>query len=208
MAPHETAGLIGKARPRTSSVVGSQDKPPRLLTRWSAAGARFRYAFGEERVGLLALLTLMVPSGLRSGGVVMAKFSGHDVKFRSSPTVLADSPMPSSTSTCIRSGQPSRSVCSEAIFFTLYRMRSLVPRAGWPGTPRAQQADRPKTVPPSLDAIVTHSPSACAGAAREIRAKVTPGHHPDARAWSAGRDPTELFRAESRSTSAEMMRWN
>jgi hypothetical protein len=35
----------------------------------------------------------MVLSGPRSGGVVMAKFSGHVVTFRSSPTVFADTAM-------------------------------------------------------------------------------------------------------------------
>lgn len=34
------------------------------------------YVFGETRVGLLALLTFIVPSGLRSGGVVMTKLVG------------------------------------------------------------------------------------------------------------------------------------
>jgi hypothetical protein len=135
-----TAGLIGNARPRTSSVVGETA---------GASQSALRYPFGETRVGLLALLTLMVPSGLRSGGVVMAKFSGHDATFRSSPTVLADTPTSSSTSTCIRSGQPSRSVCSEAIFFTLYRTGTLLPgrmagpptsfAAGWQAEDRFDQ---------------------------------------------------------------------
>jgi hypothetical protein len=82
------------------------------------------YGFGETRVGLLALLTFIVPLGGRSGGVVMAKSAGHDVTFRSSPTVFADTPMPGSTSTCIRSGQPLRSVWSATTLFTLYRIRA------------------------------------------------------------------------------------
>src|SRR5262249_10109617 len=85
------------------------------------------YGFGETRVGLLALLTFIVPLGPCSGGVVMAKFSGHDFTFRSSSTVYADTPTPGSASTCIRSGQPPRSVWSAAILFTLYRM--IVPPA-------------------------------------------------------------------------------
>jgi hypothetical protein len=55
------------------------------------------YGFGEVRVATLILLTFTVLSGLRSSGVVIAKFSGHAATFRSSPTVFADSPVSGST---------------------------------------------------------------------------------------------------------------
>jgi hypothetical protein len=90
MAPQDNAGLIGNARPRPSSFVGYQDNAPRLLTRLGGSRARLRYAFGETRVGLLALLTFIVPSGLRSAAVVMAKLVGHAVAFRNSPARQAN----------------------------------------------------------------------------------------------------------------------
>ena len=131
IAWHRSAGLIGKAQAPAHRASRIPSDLPLGCPSRSVAGARFRYGFGETRVGLLGLLTFIVPSGRRSGGVVMAKFSGHDVIFRSSPTVFADTPMSGSTSTCIRSGQLPRSVWSEAILFTLYRMRA--PSSGLTG---------------------------------------------------------------------------
>lgn len=60
---------------------------------------RALYGFGEKRVATLALLTFAALSGLRPCGVVIAKFSGHAVTLRSSPTVFADTPMYRSAST-------------------------------------------------------------------------------------------------------------
>src|SRR5215467_14691791 len=53
-----------------------------------------------------ALLILTVLSGWRSCGVVMTKLSDHVVTFRSSPTVFADTPVPTSASTRILAGKP------------------------------------------------------------------------------------------------------
>ena len=57
-----------------------------------------------------------------SWGVTIAKFSGHAVTFRSSPTVLADTAMPRSTSTRIRFGKLPRAISSAATLLGLYRM--------------------------------------------------------------------------------------
>jgi hypothetical protein len=51
------------------------------------------YVFGVVRVAMLTLLTLTALSACRSCGVVTAKFSGHAVTLRRSPTVFADTPM-------------------------------------------------------------------------------------------------------------------
>ena len=83
------------------------------------------YGFGETRVATLALLTFTVLSGRRSCGVIMTKFSGHAVTFRSLPTVFADTRMPRSTSTRILSGKPPRAMWSAATLLGLYRMRAL-----------------------------------------------------------------------------------
>jgi hypothetical protein len=48
------------------------------------------------------LLTITTPSGWPSSGVVIAKFSAQVVAFRSSPTVLAETPVDWSASTRIR----------------------------------------------------------------------------------------------------------
>jgi hypothetical protein len=61
-------------------------------------------------------------SGWRSCGVVITKFSGHVVTFRSSPTVLADTPISGSTSTLILPGKPPRAMWSAAMLFGLYRI--------------------------------------------------------------------------------------
>jgi hypothetical protein len=80
------------------------------------------YGFGETRVATLALLTFTALSGWRSWGVVITKFSGHAVTFRSSPTVLADTPISGSTSTLILPGKPPRAMWSAAMLLGLYRI--------------------------------------------------------------------------------------
>src|SRR5262245_15000506 len=80
------------------------------------------YDFGVMRVATFALLTFTVLLGSRSSGVVTAKFSGHAVIFRSSPTVFGDGWMPGSTSTRILSGKPPRATWSAAMLLGLYRM--------------------------------------------------------------------------------------
>jgi hypothetical protein len=80
------------------------------------------YDFGAVRVATFALLTFTALLGSRSCGVVTAKFSGHAVIFRSSPTVFGDGWMPGSTSTRILSGKPPRATWSAAMFLGLYRM--------------------------------------------------------------------------------------
>jgi len=51
----------------------------------------------------------------------MTKFSDHVVTFRSSPTVFADTPVPTSASTRILAGKPLRAMSSAAVFLHLYR---------------------------------------------------------------------------------------
>jgi hypothetical protein len=80
------------------------------------------YDFGAVRVATFALLTFTALSGSRCCGVVTAKFSGHAVIFRSSPTVFGDGWMPGSTSTRILSGRPPRATWSAAMLLGLYRM--------------------------------------------------------------------------------------
>jgi hypothetical protein len=79
------------------------------------------YCFGEVRVATLALLIFTALSGWRSCGVVITKLSDHVVIFRSSPTVFADTPVPTSVSTRILAGKPLRAMSSAAIFLHLYR---------------------------------------------------------------------------------------
>ena len=79
------------------------------------------YGFGEVRVATLALLIFTALSGWRSCGVVIIKFSDHVVIFRSSPTVFADTPVPTSASTCILAGKPPRAMSSAAMLLHLYR---------------------------------------------------------------------------------------
>jgi hypothetical protein len=86
--------------------------------------APWSYVLGEVRVATPALLTFTALSGRRSAGVVITKFSGHTVTFRSSPTVCADIPMFRSASTRIFSGKPPRAMWSAAMLLGLYRMRS------------------------------------------------------------------------------------
>src|SRR5262249_5912289 len=79
------------------------------------------YSFGDVRVATLALLIFTALSGWCSWGVVMTKFSGHVITFRSSPTVFADTPVPTSASTRILAGKPPRAMSSAAVFLHLYR---------------------------------------------------------------------------------------
>src|SRR5215831_3317696 len=88
--------------------------------------AASRYGFGETRVATLALLTFTALSGRRSSGIVMTKFSGHAVAFRSSSTVFADTPMFRSTATHILSGRPLRAIWSAAVLLALYRTTFLL----------------------------------------------------------------------------------
>jgi predicted transporter len=71
-------------------------------------------------VATLALFTFTTLSEWRSCGVVITKFSGHDVIFRSSPTVFADTAMPGSTSIRIRPGKPPSAICSAPMLLGLY----------------------------------------------------------------------------------------
>ena len=70
---------------------------------WQAAVSAFPYGFGEVRVATLALLTFIVVVGPLSGGVVMAKFSGHVFTFRSDSLFSAKKAAQSSTLTGRRS---------------------------------------------------------------------------------------------------------
>src|SRR5436189_5036974 len=70
---------------------------------------------------MLALLIFTALSGWRSCGVVITKFSRHVVTFRSSPTVVADTPVPTSASTRILAGKPPRAMSSAAMLLHLYR---------------------------------------------------------------------------------------
>jgi hypothetical protein len=86
------------------------------------------------------LLTITTLSGWPSSGVVIAKFSAQVVAFRSSPTVLAETPVDWSALTLIRSGKPPRARWSAATFLGLYRMMtSPVRQALAPLSPPAQQ---------------------------------------------------------------------
>jgi hypothetical protein len=88
-------------------------------------GCGWPYGFGEVRVATLALLIFTALSGWRSCGVVITKFSDHVVIFRSSPTVFADMPVPTSASTRILAGKPPRAMSSASMLLHLYRgMRS------------------------------------------------------------------------------------
>ena len=69
----------------------------------------------------MALLIFTVLSEWRSCGVVITKFSDHVVTFRSSPTVFADTPLPTSASTRILAGKPPRAMSSATMLLHLYR---------------------------------------------------------------------------------------
>jgi len=68
------------------------------------------YAFGDVRVATFALPTLTQRFARFSGGVVIARFSGHTAVFRNSLTVRTESFTPCSTSTRIRPGKPPRTM--------------------------------------------------------------------------------------------------
>jgi hypothetical protein len=112
-----TGGRALRPMPRSCDWLGTS---PCL----SLADTRRAYVFGEVRVATLALVTFTVLSGLRSSGVVIAKFSGQTVIFRSSPTVCADTPRFLSASTRILSGKPPRAIWSAAVLLGLYRIRA------------------------------------------------------------------------------------
>ena len=78
---------------------------------------RKRYDFGEVRVAMLTLLTLATLSEERSCGVVIAKFSGQTVTWRSSPTVFADILISELASTRIRSGSHQALVGAQRCFW-------------------------------------------------------------------------------------------
>jgi hypothetical protein len=105
-----------RARTRAALI---QESDPHF---WSSK-ASVSYDFGVARLAT-TLLTVTTLSGWRSRGVVTAKFSGQVVAFRSSPTVLAETPVDCSALTPIRSGRPPRARWSAATFFGLYRMRT------------------------------------------------------------------------------------
>ena len=84
----------------------------------SAAGMRAT-TLAENRVATVALLTITTLPGRRSCGTAMAKFSGHAVTFRSSPTVFADTRMPGSACTRILSGKPPRAIWRAAMLLGL-----------------------------------------------------------------------------------------
>src|SRR5262249_51483719 len=95
--------------------------PQRASSQTRIAHGERLYSFGDVRVATLALLIFTALSGWCSWGVVMTKFSGHVVTFRSSPTVFADTPVPTSASTRILAGKPPRAMSSAAVFLHLYR---------------------------------------------------------------------------------------
>jgi hypothetical protein len=72
----------------------------------------------------LALLTFTTLSEWRSRGVVITKFSGHELILRSSPTVFADTAMPESTSIRMWPGNPPSAMCSAPMLLGLYCMTS------------------------------------------------------------------------------------
>ena len=123
------------------------------------------YLFGETRVATLALLIFTALSGRCSGGVVITKFSGHAVTFRSSPTLVADTPMPASASTRILPGKPPRAMWSAGMFLGLYRIRvtSLFFRLLWTACrerPRDRRAAEQRDELAASQLINLHSVSA------------------------------------------------
>src|SRR6516164_139920 len=98
-------------------------RPRRTLQEWLVPFVcrAAPYGFGEVRVATLALLIFTALSGSRSCGIVSTKFSDQLVTLRSSPTVFADTPVPTSASTCILAGKPPRAMSSAAMLLHLYR---------------------------------------------------------------------------------------
>jgi hypothetical protein len=101
----------------------------------SLSASRFirLYCFGDTRAFILALLIFTAPSGWCCCGVVITKFSNHAVTFRSSPTVVADTPMSGSASTRILPGKPPRAMWSagNAFGLILHQGSSLFVQASW-----------------------------------------------------------------------------
>src|SRR5262249_7577519 len=83
-------------------------------------GGNARYDFGENRVATVTLLTITTLPGRRSCGTAMAKFSGHAVTFRSSPTVFAGTRVPGAACTRILSGKAPRAIWRVAMLWGLY----------------------------------------------------------------------------------------
>jgi hypothetical protein len=110
-----------RRRRQAALVAQSVRAPSRFIEarRFDSAG----YCLGETRVATLALLIFTAFSGWRSCGVVITKFSGHAVSFRSSPTVFADTPMCASASTRILSGKPPTAMWRAGTLLGLYRIR-------------------------------------------------------------------------------------
>jgi hypothetical protein len=111
--PHQAAAVKTGNRVRRSCA--SKHEPSHRETSAQTAGQRIwrtagAYVFGEVRVATRASLTFTALLGPRSSDVVMAKFSGHAVTFRSSLTVCADTPRVLSASTRIISGKPPRAM--------------------------------------------------------------------------------------------------
>src|SRR5262249_49504003 len=80
------------------------------------------YDFGTTRVAVVALLTFTEISGKRSRGLVITKFPGHAVTFRSCPLVFAATPAPGLNWLRILSGKPPRAIPSAALLLGLYRI--------------------------------------------------------------------------------------
>ena len=81
----------------------------------------------DHKLELCRLLIFTALSGWRSCGVVITKVSDHVVIFRSSPTVFADTPVPTSALTRILAGKPLRAMSSATIFLHLYRGIGVLP---------------------------------------------------------------------------------
>src|SRR5262249_49365673 len=97
--------------------------PRRTLQEWLApvVPRAADYGFGGVRVATLGLLIFSAPLGWRSFRIVWPKISDEAVSLRSSPPVFADTPVPTSASTCILAGKPPRAMSSAAMLLHLYR---------------------------------------------------------------------------------------
>jgi hypothetical protein len=118
-------------RQKTTNLYDASKRPPVVSISTTRETPSALGLLGQDDVALaggvaacftLTLLTFTALSGSSCRGAVITKFSDHAVTFRSSPTVLADTPMSRSTSTRILSGKPPRAMWSAAMFFGLYRI--------------------------------------------------------------------------------------
>jgi hypothetical protein len=100
---------VNKSENDDPSIIGSIEL--------SAAQLNGTYRFGVVRVATLTLVTLTALLGSRSCGVVIIKFSGQAVTFRSSPTVFAETVMSESTSTRNLSWQAAQSYAERGSAF-------------------------------------------------------------------------------------------